>query len=327
MCNQPNPYENYRLSIVIINYKTPEMVTDCIASLLPELEGIDAIVQIVDNDSNDGSVDKIRQWLNAHVTKQKINLIESGGNLGFSGGNNVGIKAARADYYLLLNSDTLVRTGSVKALLATVEQYPQAGLVSPRLEWPDGTPQISCFRFHTPFSELILSARSYPVTRLLDGYQVPLPVSDTVVHPEWASFACIMVRREVFDAIGLMDDGFFMYYEDSEFCYQARKAGWDIIYMPTARVVHLRGGSSPVKERTRQNKRLPRYYYESRTRYFYKLYGRAGITAANLLWHCGRLISLLRELVGSKEPHICESQWRDIWINFWNPLKPYKLPK
>ena len=123
-----------------------------------------------------------------------------------------------------------------------------------------------------------------------------------------------------------MDDGFFMYFEDVEFCFRARKAGWDIIHNPDAHVVHLRGGSSPVKEFTKMKKRLPRYYYASRTRYFNKLYGWNGLIVANLLWYAGRSISKLRELFMRKEQHICDNQWIDIWTNWLNPEKPFKHP-
>ena len=86
-------------------------------------------------------------------------------------------------------------------------------------------------------------------------------LSDTIVKPQWTSFACVLLRREMLDKIGLMDDGFFMYFEDVEFCRRARKAGWEIFHNPKARVIHLRGGSSPVKKNTLERKRLPRYYY------------------------------------------------------------------
>jgi len=125
----------------------------------------------------------------------------------------------------------------------------------------------------------------------------------------------------------LLDEEFFMYFEDVDFCQRARRAGWNIIHNPNARVVHLRGGSSPVKSQTEKKKRLPRYFYESRTRYYYKYFGRSGLLAANLFWHLGWLIGRLRKLLNSSyQPNICESQWRDIWFSFTSPSKPYTHP-
>ncbi|WXG52263.1 MAG: hypothetical protein RNU03_16000 [Candidatus Sedimenticola sp. (ex Thyasira tokunagai)] len=212
-------------------------------------------------------------------------------------------------------------------MLDNTDKFPDAGLFSPRLEWPDGIPQESCFRFLTPVGELISAARTGPVTKAFAKYNVPIAVSDQISYPEWTSFACVLVRGQVFEDIGLMDDKFFMYFEDVEFCHRAGASGWKIINDPSAHVVHLRGGSSPVKENARTGKRLPRYYYESRTRYFYKLYGWKGLLKANLFWSLGRIISLTRELLGKKAPHVSHKQWLDIWANLRCPDAPYTKPK
>jgi hypothetical protein len=154
-----------------------------------------------------------------------------------------------------------------------------------------------------------------------------MPVQDGVVRPDWTSFACVLIRAEVFDRIGLLDEGYFMYFEDVEFCYRARKAGWRVVHNPAARVVHLRGGSSPVKERTRLRRRLPRYFHESRTRFFYQLYGWPGLTAANLMWWAGRLVSKAQQIfMGRADKTAIEHQWLDIWINWLQPLRPYTPP-
>jgi GT2 family glycosyltransferase len=308
-----------KLAVVIINYKTPDLVVQCLASLLDQFDGISGSVAVVDNASQDGSVGKIRGWLAAHDEGGIIRLVESATNLGFSGGNNLGIRSIDADYYLLLNSDTIVRPGALSIMLATAVSQPRAGIVSPRLEWPDGTPQESCFRYLSPVSELIAAARTGPITSALRNFVVPLPVSDIVVKPQWTSFACALLRREMIEEIGFMDEGFFLYFEDVEYCRRARKAGWEIVHNPQARVVHLRGGSSPVKRKTLERKRLPSYYFASRSRYFYLAYGRLGLTLANVLWHLGRCVSKCRELVERRERGASEREWVDIWTNWSDP--------
>lgn len=315
------------LSIVIVNFRTPKYVTDCLETLLPQLANLSATVVVVDNQSGDDSAQRIQDWLADHDSMGWVSLIRSPCNSGFSGGNNTGIKAARARLYLLLNSDTLVRPGAIECLLDAARRFPDVGLFSPRLEWPDGAGQSSCFRFHSPASEFIAASQSGPVERLLKNYTVALPVQEQPMRPQWTSFACVLIRQEVFDRIGLLDDGYFMYFEDVEFCYRARKAGWEIVHWPLARVVHLRGGSSKVKENTRQRKRLPRYFHESRTRFFYQLYGWRGLTAANVMWWLGRLISKTRQLLGRRDKAAIEKQWLDIWINWLQPLRPYLPPK
>lgn len=317
----------YKLSIVIINYRTPQMTIDCLISLLPELEGISAKVIVVDNASNDDSCVEIQRWIDAEEVYEQVFLLSSPENLGFSGGNNLGIKHTEAEYYLLLNSDTLIQKKAISTLLNAADINDSVGLISPRLEWADGTPQESCFRFHSPLSELISSANTGFITRLFKQYQVPYPVSDVMQKYDWTSFACVLIKADVFNDIGLMDDGYFMYFEDVAFSYHAKQAGWDVMNVPSAHVVHLRGGSSPMKSLAKQRKRLPYYYYESRTRYFYQVYGAFGLLLANVSWTMGFVVSSLRSLVAATfQPNVSKNQWRDIWIGFFSPLRKYKHP-
>jgi hypothetical protein len=309
------------LLVVIINYRTPSLTIDCLRSLADEVRSLPGTqVVVVDNASGDGSVERLERAIGENNWGSWVRVLPSPVNGGFSAGNNIGIKAVAADAYLLINSDTIVRPGAVRSLLEAMQAHPDAGLISPRLEWPDGTPQISCFRYRSPVSELIAAAATGPLTQLLSGYDVPLPVSDAPINPEWTSFACVMVRREVVEQIGLMDEGYFMYFDDIDYCRRAKEAGWQILYWPFARVVHLRGGSGSVKTEIATRKRPQAYLYASRTRYFAKFYGPAGLWGANLLWLAGRSVSLARELAGNKQPHTCESEARDIWMNWRHPM-------
>jgi len=318
---------NYQLAVVIINYKTAGMLIDCLESLLPEMQGINAKVVVVDNFSQDDSLLLIQQWIDDQAVGDLVLLLASTENSGFSGGNNTGISAVNADYYLLLNSDTLVRQGAIVLMLDAAASNLETGLISPRLEWPGGAPQESCFRFHTPISQLIGSANTGLITRLLKKYNVPYAVSNQLAFYGWTSFACVLVRAEVFKEVGLMDDGYFMYFEDVAFAYHAQQAGWKVLNVPDAHVVHLRGGSSPLKSQAKLRKRLPRYFYESRTRFFYQVYGWFGLLLANMFWTLGYGIALLRSLLSSSfVPSASAYQWRDIWINFLKPLRAYIHP-
>lgn len=316
-----------QLGIVIVNYKTPALVIDCLTSLEPEVQmGQDRVV-VVDNASGDRSVEQIEAAIAQHHWNEWAQVLPSTANGGFSAGNNLGIKALDADAYLLLNSDTLVRPGALDTLKKVLQERPDAGIIGPRLEWPDGTPQISCFRHRSPLSETIASAATGPVTKLLKSFDVPLPVSESSMEPDWLSFACALIRREVVDRIGLMDEGYFMYREDNDYCRRAQEAGWKILYWPQARVVHLRGGSGPVKAAISNRKRPPQYFYASRSRYFAKFYGKTGLWAANLLWIAGRSLSLAREWVGNKSPHTCDREAIDIWTNWREPMKQESPPR
>lgn len=318
----------HELAIIIVNYKTPSMVIDVLDSLKVEINDEDIKVIIVDNDSQDDSVHIINSWITQNDFDNHYELIISSENLGFSAGNNIGIRSVKADNYLLLNSDTVVRPGAIEVLLNTAKANPDVGMVSPRLEWPDSQAQESAFFFHSIASEFVRTSNVGIISRLMSSHIVARPVSSSCAFYQWVSFACVLIKSKVFDDIGLLDDKFFMYFEDVEFSYRAYKHGWRIMYQPDARVVHLRGGSSPLKSQAKLKRRLPRYFYESRTRYFYLLYGRSGLLVANLAWVLGAFISQIRDLfVRGSHGIIAEKQWQDIWINFTKPLAPYIHPK
>ena len=162
---------------------------------------------------------------------------------------------------------------------------------------------------------MLYAARTGPLTRLFRRYEIHLGAFDEPVDVEWIGFACVLIRREVVQQIGLLDEGFFMYFEDADYCRRARGAGWRIVYLPDLRVVHLLGASSEVENQGTDLRRRPRYYYAARTHYYHKHYGRCGLVSANLLWTFGRGISWARELIRHKRPHTRPHEWRDIWTD------------
>ena len=214
-----------RLAVVIVNYRTPALAVEALASLATELDPARDRAVVVDNDSRDGSAQHLEREIESRGFQAWARVVRSPENGGFSAGNNVGMRAEPASFHLLLNSDAHVRPGAVAELLRAAEAHPEAGIVSPRLEWPDGTPQVSCFRDRSPISEVIEAAGTSVVTRLLGRWDVPLPVSDVPFEPPWTSFACVLLRRELVEAVGEMDDGYFMYFDDIDYCRRARAAG------------------------------------------------------------------------------------------------------
>lgn len=314
-----------RIAVVIINYKTPGLVLDCLASLETQLDPMTDVAVVVDNASGDGSVEMLSDQITARTWGNWVRLVLSAVNKGFSGGNNLGIRSVDAEYYLLLNSDTVVRPDAIAQLLRAAEEHSEAYLISPRLEWPDGTPQVSCFRSRTLIDEMLRAARTDVITKLFRRDGVNGDIGDEPCCPAWTSFAAVLIRRSATKAVGLLDEGYFMYYDDIDYCQRLWQANMQVLHWPAARIVHLRGRSGPTKELTAQRKRPPRYWYASRSRYYAKYYGRVGLWAANFLWWIGRCISFAREAVGNKQPHTCQREWLDIWINAMHPLKTTKV--
>ena len=306
------------LAVILLNFRTRKMTVDCLSTLAGEMEpGIRVVV--VDNDSGDGSADEIEVALHERGWSGWASVLRSPGNRGFAAGNNLGIRSIEAAAYLLLNSDTLVLPGALRSLREAMRLHPEAGIIGSGLLTGGGDPDHSCFRIPAPPSELIRGANTGFVTRLLRRYDPILPHTDQPFEPDWVGFACVLVRGEVVRTVGLLDDGFFMYFEDVDYCRRAAAKGWKVLYWPAAKVVHLQGASSKVTGDSGWRRRAPRYFYEARSRYYAKFYGRIGLWLANLLWSLGRLVALPRELLG-RPPSTREHEATDIWTNAANPM-------
>jgi GT2 family glycosyltransferase len=294
-----------KLLIVIVNYKTADLTVDCLRSLAAELPSVEggARVAVADNASGDGSVETIRSAIEDNGWGWAT-LMPLPHNGGFAYGNNRAIEPAlkadeRPRYVYLLNPDTVVLSGGVKALVEFLDGHRAVGIAGGRAVNPDGSVRNSAFRFHTVLSELEGSIRLGVVTKALKNHVVAEPPPDTPAKADWVSGASMMIRREVFEKIGLLDERYFMYYEETDFCLRAARAGFETWYVPSSRIIHLVGQSSGVTGTRRTAKRRPRYWFESRHRYFRQNFGAARALAADVLWTGGFAISnVLQKLRG-----------------------------
>jgi GT2 family glycosyltransferase len=236
------------LSIVILNYNTREHLRACIRALLAEgstsLSGgsIQTEVFVVDNASSDGSADMIAAefaWLE---------LIRSPRNGGFAFGNNQALRRARGATILLLNPDTLMPPGGIGRLLERLQAHPEAGIVGPKLLRPNGSMHLACRRsFPTPataFYRFSGLARLFPGSRRFGRYNLTFVDPDLPIEVDAVCGACMLLRREVLERIGLLDERFFMYGEDLDWCLRAREAGWTVRYEPAVVVQHQHGAAS-----------------------------------------------------------------------------------
>lgn len=292
-----------RLLIAIVNYRTGALVADCLRSLASEMVGLPgSLVVVADNASGDGSLELLQRTITEHRFDAWARVLALPKNGGFSYGNNRAVerfldRAAieRPDYVLFLNPDTVVRPGALRALLAFMDAHTEVGIAGSRLEDPDGTPQHCRFRFLSILGELEHTLQIGAVSRLLARQKIAPPLVDHAHPIDWVSGASMIVRRAVFDDIGLMDEHYFLYYEELDFTLRAARAGWPCWFVPESRVVHLVGQSTGVTNRHEKPKRRPRYWFDSRKRYFVKNHGRMYFAAASVAWFAG---TLLRRCVG-----------------------------
>jgi len=296
-----------RLFVAIVNYRTPELTLECLRSLEPEVRARgDVQVGVADNDSRDGSSEFLAAAIAVHGWSSWVSLLPLPVNGGFSAGNNALLAPALAagaeapEFVLLLNPDTVVHPRALGALLEFMTAHPEVGIAGSRVEEPDGTPQHSRYRFHSVWSELDSGLRLGLVSRLLRRHVVALPLLDRPHAADWVGGAAMLVRSTVFADIGLMDTGYFLYFEEADFCLAARRAGWPCWYVPASRIVHLVGQSSGITNPAGPRLRRPRYWFESRRRYFVKNHGRAYAWCADLAWATGFALWRVRRRLQGK---------------------------
>jgi N-acetylglucosaminyl-diphospho-decaprenol L-rhamnosyltransferase len=292
-----------RLLISIVNYRTSDLVIDCLRSLAAEAEAIGARAVVVDNASGDSSDERIERAIAENGWSDWVALVRSDTNGGFASGNNAAIRPALESeqpprYVLLLNSDTIVYPGALLALVAFMDARPDVGIAGSRLEDPDGTRQHSRYRFPSVWSELDSGLKLGLVSRVLRDHVIAAPWLEGPHRVDWVAGASMIVRREVFDDVGLMDAEYFLYFEEADFCLNARRAGWPCWYVPASRVTHLVGRSTGVT--CTPPRRRPRYWFESRRRYFVKNHGRLYALLADAAWFAGFVSWRVRRVVQRK---------------------------
>lgn len=313
-----------KLLAVILNYKTPDMTLEALEALLRELRALpDARVTIVDNDSRDGSFEKLSAAVAERGLAPRVRVVASEYNGGFAYGNNFAIREALAwdeppDYVYLLNSDAFPDPGCVGALVDFLEAHPEAGIAGSYVHGPEPVPHKTAFRFHSLASELETTLGIGMVSRLLRGWIVSPPLP-TVTRPvDWLAGASMLIRREVFERVGLLDDGYFMYFEETDFCLAARRAGFRTWYVVESSVTHIGAASTGLKDRSRPT---PPFWFASRRYFWLKNHGRPSLWAANALYVLGAALRRLRCKLTGKELEDFPHHLRD-FVRFNFRLRP-----
>jgi len=261
------------LSIVIISWNVRELLRRCLDSIQESLKGekgkgllVETI--IFDNGSADGSADMVREDFPG------VHLMESEVNLGFTKGNNLAMGQSEGRYILLLNPDTEVVGDALGTMVAYMESHPRVGALGPQLLNPDGTTQSSRRRFPTlatAFLESTVLQPWFQGSRILKRYYLLDRLDEEIQPVDWVVGAAILIRREALQQVGPLDEEFFMYSEELEWCYRLKAQGWEVVYLPTAQVVHQEGRSSAQVLPARHI-----HFQRSKVLFFKKYYGWRG---------------------------------------------------
>ena len=276
---------------IILNYKTAEMTIASVRSAVREMADIPGEITVVDNDSGDGSFEALTAAVAAEGWTGRVRVLAAGRNGGYGAGNNVGIRAGFAgggqpDYVYILNSDAFPDPGAIRVLVDYLEAHPAVGFAGSYIHGPDGEPHMTAFRFPSLLGELEGATRMGPVSRVLRNHVVPLPIPEETRPVDWLAGASVMARRTMLDEIGLFDERFFLYYEETDLCRRANRAGWPTVYVRESSVTHIGSVSTGAKEW----RRVPGYWLDSRLHYFTKNHGAIYAAGATLVTVVGGML-------------------------------------
>jgi len=270
---------------VIVNFRTPDLALKAAEATVDAMAGLAGQIVLVDNDSQDGSFEVLGRTVAAKGwgASGRVRVCASGRNGGFGWGINHAIRAGlsgggRPDYVYIVNPDAQPETDAIRVLAEFLDAQPEVGVAGSLILHPDGTPACGAFAFPGIVQEFETAARTAMVTRLM-GRGGPKPLTPGVAtEVDWVSGASAMFRMSMLDQIGLFDEGFFLYFEETDLCLRARRAGHRVWYLPASRVAHVGAASTGMG----RWKRTPGYWFDSRFYYFRKNHGTGYAVAATL---------------------------------------------
>ncbi len=284
------------LTLVIVSWNVCELLRRCLQSILAT-EG-DVEIVVVDNASTDGSPEMVQEAF------PQVRLIANEENRGFTAANNQGLALAQGRALMLLNPDTEVVEDALATMVEYLDAHPKVGALGPRLLFPDGRQQPSRRRFPTFATALVESTviqEWWADNRILRRYYMADTPDDAIQPVDWVVGACLLVRREAYEQVGGLDEGFFMYSEELDWCKRIKDAGWEVVYLPTATVLHHEGKSSEQVVPARHIR-----FQTSKVRYFRKHHGSLQAEALRWFLLATYVYQLAREglkwLVGHKRP-------------------------
>jgi N-acetylglucosaminyl-diphospho-decaprenol L-rhamnosyltransferase len=305
--------------IAIVSYKSAALTIECLRSIDAEqfTPGVRIRTIVVDNAS--GDTPEIARSIAANSWSSWVTLITAPKNGGFGYGNNLAFRHAhdkgRPDYFHLLNPDTFLRKGAIGALVRFLEEHSQVGIVGGSFENDDGSEWPIAFRFPSILSEIEGGFKFGLVTQILRPWVVAVEMAPRPQPIDWVPGASMMFRCAVLDAIGGFDENYFLYFEETDFCYRAKRAGFSTWYVPESRVMHMGGQSTKVTERNVALKRLPRYWFESRRRYFVISYGSAYAAAVDFAALLAYSAGSFKRILQRKKDHLVPHFLRDLAHN------------
>lgn len=288
-----------RVASVTVNYKTPELTLRAVEAALGDLKPLGGKAIIVENGSGDDSASQIAQGIEARGWADDVVFLPAERNGGFGAGNNLAFRHALAwddppEYFYLLNPDAKPDPGAIKTLVEFMDEHREVGIAGSKVRHDDGSYRNSAFRFPTLASEFEGGLKGRLTTRVLEPWRITMPRPTKTGPVDWVSGASVIMRAEMLQTIGMFDETFFLYFEETELSLRALRAGWPTYYVLEAEAEHIGQVSTQFKV---ISKPRPTYWFDSRAHYIRKSHGTAQLWAANAVFVAAELGYLARRAV------------------------------
>lgn len=267
------------LNIIIVNWNTKGLLKNCLKSIYKHTSNLDYEVLVVDNASSDGSVEMIEKEF------PQVKLIKNEENVGFARANNQAIRKSKGRYILLLNPDTLILNQAIEKMVDFMIKNKKVGILGPKIFGKDGSLQISCYRFD---SLSTLFSTNIFFNKLGKGYSYKKFDFNQTKKVDIVTGACLLTKREVIEDIGFLDEDFFIYSEDADWCFRAKKKDWEVVFYPTAEIIHFGGASC---EKIQEEASIEAY--SSRIKFLKKHFNKAKVKAMSALLFIGVFLRLI----------------------------------
>lgn len=324
------PHTPRSIAVIIVNYGTADLTIQAVDSVLAQQQGAgakgyEAQVHLVDNASPSGDAAVLSQ---AHADKgwgARVSLYLETENHGFGRGNNVVLDRLAAqgtppDYVFLLNPDAQLENDVLSILLARAEADARVGMAGAGISLPGGSPVTAAFRFPSARADFAHAVNFGPISRLFKTAEVALPPDQPEGPVDWVAGAAVLMRFSMLQEIGFFDPVFFLYYEEVELMHRARQAGWTILYVPQARVIHAEGAATDQKSSRTERRAKPAYWYDSWRYYHAKTHGRGGAILSGLAWMTGAGLNYVIAPLRGQAPKAPRNFYPDFWRHVMRPL-------
>jgi len=297
------------IAVVIVTYKCAALTLESLRSVDAERSTTGTRIRVIVVDNASGDTKDLAEAIRSNNWASWVTLVTAPRNGGFAYGNNVGIQraydTATPAYVYLLNPDAQVRSGAIASLARFLEAHPDVGIAGSSFETRDGSNWPFAFRFPGLMSELLQGMEIGALMRLFDRWVVARHMSRVAQPTDWICGASMMIRPSVLARIGGMDENYFLYFEETDFCYRAKQAGFPTWYVPDSRVMHIMGQTTTVTDISAGPRRLPDYWFESRRRYFAVTYGIGKAIAIDVVTLIANSVGLIKRIALKRDrvPH------------------------